>query len=349
MNKFTFVFILLLLFLVSCTDDALVEETKGIQENKEGPKGPPPGELVKSSGPYVVDWSVSDFQPPVGASENANDVTKGEENPGGMRLLIATSDDALSWVKKNEAFIDQAGAPSALYVDQTIFLYYMTFEEGHEDEIVLAASKDEGKTWIYKRVYINITGRAADPTVVLTDDGTFRMYITTQLANEEYRSIRSAISTDGINFYMEDGIRVETVFGDSYPVASSIIHIDGVWHLHTLSRLGSSDHGSENAHLTSEDGLTFTEQDPIDLGFLFANGLASTEGYFYYGMQKSADSDTMMSIYVATTEDGYTYDNKGIILDVEESDLETYLLKEPAVVQLSDGTYIMFYNSVIPT
>ncbi len=344
-----FLFMILLLLLVSCTEKVTDQENSGLQEGKEESNSSPSEDLDQSAGPYVVDWTMNDFEPPVGASENANDVTKGHENPGGMRLLIATSNDALTWTKKNEAFIDQAGAPSALYVNQTLFLYYMTFQEGHEDDIVLATSKDQGKTWVYKWVYINMTGRAADPTVVFTEDGEFRMYITTQLAHEEQRSIRSAISVDGINFYMEEGIRVEKVFGDSYPVASSILLIDGVWHLHTLSRIGASDHSSENAHLISQDGLTFTEQDSIDLGFLFANGLASSEGYFYYGMQKSADSDSMMSIYVATTQDGYTYDNKGIILDVEEGDLETYLLKEPTVVELNDGSYMMFYNSVIPS
>ena len=57
---------------------------------------------------------------------------------------------------------------------------------------------------------------------------------------------------------------------------------------------------------------------------------------------------TTFSIYMATTEDGYTYDNQGVVLSVEENDLESYMVKEATVIQRNDGSYMMFYITVIP-
>lgn len=353
-----------LFILASCSTENVAVE--------DGPKGPPPEGVIdyseqsstseteqntpqpstsensQAAGPYSVDLTTSDFESPVGVSEDANDAREGEENPGGVRLLIATSEDAFTWSKTNERFIDQASAPSAVLVDETIFLYHMTFAQGYENTIVAAVSQDQGKTWVHKFIHIDIpTGaHVADPTVVRTDDETLRMYLTTQFEGETNRVIRSALSEDGINFYLEEGIRVEEVFGGSYPVASSVLHIGDVWHLYTLGQREYSQSG--NSHLVSDDGITFTEKDPLDVQFLFSNGLASSEGYFYYGMKMSGTAPGMFSIYVATTEDGYTYDNSEVVLSVEENDLETYMVKEAAVIQLLDGSYMMFYNTVIP-
>src|SRR3989338_3837752 len=209
--------IIFLFLLVSCSNDSNTED---------GPKGPPPegfvdrseqlveteqnavqsdSQNVQAAGPYEVDLSTSNFEPPVGASEAATNAADGEENPGAVRLLIATSEDGFTWSKTNERFIDQVGAPSAVVVDGTIFIYYMTFAEDYRNKIVAAVSQDQGKTWVHKLIHIDISdGHAADPTVVITDDGSLRMYLTTDLEGDSHRVIRSALSEYGINFYLEE-------------------------------------------------------------------------------------------------------------------------------------------------
>ena len=348
--------IISLSLLVSCSNDSNIEDE---------PKGPSlegfvdrseqlveteqntiqsDSQNVQAAGPYDVDLSTSNFEPPVGASEAATNAADGGENPGAVRLLIATSEDGFTWSKTNERFIDQTGAPSAVVVDGTIFLYYMTFAEDYRNKIVAAVSQDEGKTWVHKLIHIDISdGHAADPTVVITDDGSLRMYLTTELAGDNHRVIRSALSEDGINFYLEGGIRIEEVLGGSYPVASSVLRIGDVWHLYTLGSFGS-----KNSHFVSDDGLTFIEEDPLAVNFLFSNGLASSDGYFYYGMKNTGTGKGTFSIYMATTEDGYTYDDQGVVLSVEENDLESYMVKEATVIQRNDGSYMMFYITVIP-
>jgi hypothetical protein len=335
------------LLLAGCGSDG----SGGTNSANDNTNGPTPDQLgsasynVQAGGPYDLDFTVSDFELSEGEASDGTDVLEGWETPGETRMLIATSDDGLEWERTGEVFIDQVGAPDAIVFDDKIFIYYMSHADGLEDVIVAAVSENDGETWVHKLVHIDIPdGKAADPAVAVLDDGTLRMYMMSHFVGDGQGMTRSAVSEDGINFYLDDGVRVEEVGNGQLPIAPAVILIDDVWHMYTLT--GST---SVTSHLTSDDGLVFEEQDPLDVNFIFATPLQFDDVRRFYGNVAVVGEGQSFALASVDTEDGYTFDDPVILLEFDEgTGLEMHFLKEATVVELSDGSYMMFYLSAFP-
>jgi predicted GH43/DUF377 family glycosyl hydrolase len=80
---------------------------------------------------------------------------------------------------------------------------------------------------------------------------------------------------------------------------------------------------------------------------MFANGIEVSGGYRFYCFDvESPPSHRIWSIF---STDGETWEVEGKILDVDvATGFESVFVRDPAVLQIPDGTYVMFYTTRIP-
>ena len=276
------------------------------------------------------------------------------EGPWSNRLMIAYSDDGLTWTRANRAVADQGDVPDAIVDDQgTLRVYYVTWCPADvHNQTVVALSADNGMSWSYRRVTIN--GRPAgrpspvDPDIVRTADGRWRLYFTSaEPGRDSSAHTYSAISDDGFTFQVESGARL--LVPGKQVLDPSAIRIGTVWHLFAG---GNPETPGENWHATSSDGLNYQQEDNFSAGgIIMANGLAVEGGYRFYGFKRTAQTPTgTLSIYSVFTADGVTWTvEPGTRLTGDlSSGLENGTVKDPAVAQLANGRYIMIYATVIP-
>jgi hypothetical protein len=299
----------------------------------------------------AIIYQTSDFAPDTGWDPGARPLDESEEDPGALRLLIATSTDGISWTPTGEAFIDQVGAPEVVKdTDGRLFVYYMSGTDGLEDVWVAAVSEDDGETWVHKHVTVNgvpTGGRIADTTTHILSDGTFRSYFQSEFPGDGRNKIRSALSCDGLNFTIEDGIRVDGINNSGMAVAPSILVIGDEVHMYAIDpQVGSE--GNKNAHFVSSDGLDFTEQARPEVDMILANAAWVNGEATYYGFHVAPGDDAFhSSLYFSKTTDGMTFDEEQLFMAVDtgSDSLDYFMLKEPAVIQRSDGDYMLFYLS----
>ena len=197
------------------------------------------------------------------------------EGPSHHQVLLAKSADGSTWQTDNRVIIDQASVPEGLRMSDGRLLIYAVDGSGLGGPgLVYAESKDEGKTWTCGK--INLQG--ADPDVVVLPDGRLRLYFIefpfgpnppipgSSQANQPNR-VRSAISSDGKTFAVEDGVRLE---GIQY-TDPDVIRIGNEWLMYVST-------GMTAWAAQSSDGLAFkligkvNETGAVSGSFVFPNG-----------------------------------------------------------------------------
>lgn len=262
-------------------------------------------------------------------------------DPKENRLLIATSGDGLAWTRQNQVFYDSADVPDAVFVPGSrVYLYFQNFQEPYANRIYVGFSSDGLTDWIFGPTVISGTeywpGRPCDPDVIVRGD-TFRLYFTGDPYGDMKPETYSAISFDGMNFFLEPGVRFEA---PGFPVMDPSL----LWAGDTLRYFAGGAPPGENFRAHSSDGMNFT-QDPnffMD-SLLMANGLAVPGGYRFYGFKLPGGIESLFSSNGAnwSLESGYRLE-----LDTTAG-LESGYVKDPAVVKTSSG-YIMYYVTRIP-
>ncbi len=290
----------------------------------------------------------NEFTPCTGYGEPMAETEQGKLGPWASRLMIAFSEDGLQFEAADQILSDQADVPDAIVMpDGQVGVYYVTLcPEEVRNQIVVAVTRD-GVEWVYKRVEVTgmqeIQPIAVDPTVEYTPAGRMRLYFTSAPASPDSDpQSYSAISDDGYTFEMEAGSRFTVE--DAHVLDPTVLLIGDTWHYYAGGLPGT------NYHATSPDGLEFTRQDNTKVAdFLFANGIAVEGGYRYYGFIQQPGTG-IASIYSVFTADGQTWQlEDGVRLELNESSaLEAVGVKDPAVIQLPDGRYLMIYSTVIP-
>lgn len=250
--------------------------------------------------------------------------------PWKHRIKSASSPDGLRWTRNNGIIADQASVPDAI-VDKegNVRVYYVDWKN---QGVTAAIQQNDG--WEYYRVKLQPAGffEGADPDVVMVD-GTYRIYYTKfESPGSQMASIGMASSADGIEFEnpqivypREEGVTDPDVFRTA-----------GEWVMY-LS------HGPQNVLTTSADGLEFEKEGEDPLAGSVSNTIAVPGGYRMY--YHKSDTRGGASVYSRFSEDGQNWEEEGLRLSPtnEEGSVES-----PAVVQLPDGSYRMFYHSFIP-
>lgn len=265
--------------------------------------------------------------------------------PWANRLMLAFSEDGLTWERSNQILSDQADVPDAIVTDDgEIRIYYITWcPEELKNRIAVASSRD-AVTWEFRPITLTranneTLGMPADPTIERTDDGSYRLYFTSQIPPATRGNSHVAISEDGYNFTYE-GLVFSVEEQNTLDV--NVLKIGEMWHYFAGGIPG------RNWHAVSEDGLTFTQvEDFVQDDIIMSNGLKLDNGYRYYGFKQVPGNAHIVSFF---TEDGQTWQlEDGIRLEMDAAGgFEAEGVKDPAVVQLPDGRWLMVYVTTQP-
>jgi len=262
-------------------------------------------------------------------------------DPKENRLLIAISEDGLSWTRLNEAFYDSADVPDAVFVPgKRVYLYFQNFNQPDMNRIYVGVSSDGLTGWIFGSTVISGTeywpGQPCDPDIIVRGD-TFRLYFTGDPYGDGQPETYSATSFDGMNFFIDSGVRFQVP-------GSPVMDPSLLWTGSTCRYFAGGAPPGENFSAHSTNGIDFT-QDPnffMD-SLMMANGLSVPGGYRFYGFKQQGG---IKSIFSADGVNWSLDPGYRLVLDTTNG-LESEFVKDPAVVRLSSG-YIMYYVTKIP-
>lgn len=231
----------------------------------------------------------------------------------------------------------RAGVPTiARMKDGRLIAAHQYFPEGNQadfDKVAVYFSSDEGESWTVEKV-IEIKGLPEgmrfpfDPTLVPLPDGRVRLYFTGNYLRPKngpgQPAIHSAVSTDGVTYVYEEGVRF-AVEGRPVIDCAVVLH-RGVFHLFApdngttldprqAANLGESDRPKPGVgyHATSEDGLRFTRRDDVKVdGRRSWLGAAVSEGdaIRFYGTGQGLRAPGQSSpggIWTASSQDGLAW------------------------------------------
>ena len=133
--------------------------------------------------------------------------------------------------------------------------------------------------------------------------------------------IYSAVSTDGLNFTQEDGVRFEN--DDIFD--PDVIKVGDTWRLYV-----GSPKGQQVISAISTDGLNFTEEGVAYTGSSVPNVIYENGTYYLY----------TAGIQIATSTDGITYTKTKNSFRSSGS-----VTADPGVVKISDKKYLMIYKT----
>jgi hypothetical protein len=296
-----------------------------------------------------VDLGENDFTPPT-------EVERGKANAGPFeqRLLSARSSDGIHWTRDNTIISEQGNACDMLIRDDgSIYLYYVAGNVLGESEVIAAAvSEDDGASWTFKKVTVSgVTGNhppLGDPDIAMLEDGTYRLYFTSQLNDDKGPGIYYAEGTDGLNFDYQ-GLAFTYNEDDHVSWDSSAFYVDGHWAMLTFDNFGS-----KMIHASSDDGgesYTFVKVEDVTHNgepYFLSNPFTLPDGSVRFWAFQLGSGKSVISF---VTEDGLTWEDEGIeYLTYEDgaNELEGYYIKDPVVVQLEDGSYFMVYVTRAP-
>lgn len=181
---------------------------------------------------------------------------------------------------------ERAGVPTVARLNDgrllAAFQHFPADDQRNFDRVAASFSSDEGKTWT-KPQPIVVDGmeeglaRPFDPTLVPLPDGRVRLYFTSNRSRDFRLStpqIYSAISSDGVRYTFEPGVRFG-VEGRIVIDCAVVLH-QGMFHLYSPDngavhefQNNQDNHEPPRAgtgyHATSTDGLNFTRVDDVTL------------------------------------------------------------------------------------
>ncbi|MBK8039542.1 MAG: exo-alpha-sialidase [Verrucomicrobiaceae bacterium] len=244
---------------------------------------------------------------------------------------------------------ERAGVPTAARMADgrllAAFQHFPKDDERNFDRVAVSFSSDEGKTWS-KAQPIVVEGmeeglmRPFDPTLVPLPDGRVRVYFTSNRARDFRQStpeIYSAISSDGVNYTFEPGVRFG-IEGRVVIDCAVVLH-QGVFHLYSPDNGTAEDFHNSNArhepppggtgyHATSTDGLAFTRVDDVKLDDQDVRWLGSAQS----NGQTITFFATGRGIFTSTSRDGTSW-QPAARLAVPGAD--------PGAVALKDGGWLV--------
>jgi hypothetical protein len=225
------------------------------------------------------------------------------EGPWNHDLQVAYSGDGLSF-GEGSLFVERAGVPCVIGDGAgrlvAVFQWFPFDDAEAFDQVAVAFSHDDGATWS-KPEKVTVDGlpgnlmRPFDPTIVLIEDGRYRLYFTSnERAGGERPAIYSAVSGDGRAYTFEPGARFAPAAGT---VDASVVRFGGAWHLYSHTMEANSGRGF---HATSRDGLAFEELPMVDVGDgrqWIGNAVVQGGTLRYYGSGRDG-------VWSATSADG---------------------------------------------
>ena len=295
--------------------------------------------------PTPTPYYQNDFTPPSGKADKP---WPGDYGPWNTRLMMATSVDGLTWTRTNKVIADQADVPDIIMKDGKLMVYFVTYAKEVRNKIAVAISQDYGATWLFKKTTIPIPATwasAVDPKVVILDDGSLRLYFTSDPNDGGKQRTYSATSVDGINFKFDTGTRL--LVEKQSVLDPTVLKIGDKWHL-----FAGGAGNNANYHAVSSDGIDFTREADLKLteNLMMSNGVALKSGYRFYVFENNPVTDTfspsIKSIFSSDGKEWTTEAGQRLKLDTTGG-FESAFVKDCGILQLPDKSYLMVYVTVI--
>jgi hypothetical protein len=246
------------------------------------------------------------------------------------------------------AVFERAGVPTlAQLKDGRLLAAHQHFPENDDanfDKVAVRFSSDQGRTWSPPEV-IRLDGLPEgmrfpfDPTLVPLPDGRVRLYFTSvrgRRIEEQPPAIYSAISSNGVHYAVEPGIRFG-IEGRIVIDCAVVLHKE-TFHLYAPDNGAAGRRPDEEDrrrtgvayHATSRDGLKFTRQQDVNLDRFRWLGNAQSDGRLvaFYGTGDGPGEN-----WIATSEDG----RKWKIAETRSRSVGA----DPGAVKLADGSLIV--------
>ena len=253
-------------------------------------------------------------------------------NPNGPyyhEIYFAISKNGLLWEKQNKLLFDHASVPGAVIRDGIIYVYFVDMG-GDAPQLSVGISKDLGQTYEKKKVEISgiESAGAVDPHPEVLENGQIRLfyfYSTVQNMDpakaQDKHKFYSATSKDGIEFK-----NPQLVYEDYEITDPDVFRTADDWRMFVSK-------GKKMDLLISGDGLSFQKKADFDWNKGSVSDTFNFNGTFrtFYcgeGIQSAAGGDAGR----LTSEEGARVSEEGKIVC------------DPTVIQLPDGSYLMFYK-----
>ena len=291
------------------------------------------------------------------------------------------SDPGLTWVKDPAASIgpdtpldsQSILTPNVVQLSQGGFrMYYTGLGPGRAVEAssgyILSAVSSDGLNWQKESgVRLDVhepdaTHRVLCPDVIPLPDGRWRMYFEAK-GNDGPTLVLSAISTDGLMWEREAGVRVadaEWSFGSprcvyvEAPEAPSKLRYRLYFHHYSYPMQSGLDAQNHIISAISDDGLNFE----IEPGVRIAQESEARESYAVYTPEviRLADGsyriyysgwsdDIRGGIFSASSRDGLNWmKDAGPLLDLDRP-LDRWMVSEPCVINLDDDRCRLYYEA----
>jgi hypothetical protein len=254
------------------------------------------------------------------------------QGPYHDKISYATSTDLLKWTDSGKVIMEHASVPDIMLKDGMLYMYFVDVTtDGKPEQIGLMKSSDNGKTWT-EREFVSIKGKnvakiiPVDPDPVLLADGRIRLYYydisgRPTVESKTKNKIYSAVSSDGVNFTQEEGVRFE----DVSIFDPDVIKVGDTWRLYVGSPAGQT-----VISAISSDGLNFIKEGVAYEGSAVPNAIFENNTYYLY----------TAGIQIATSTDGKTYAKSS-----SNFKSTTGTTADPGVVKLGDKSYLMVYKT----
>ncbi len=271
------------------------------------------------------------FRPPGEHGELGPGGQNGGHNPFTDQTYYATSADGLTW---NDGILlaDKASVPDVMRTsDGMLWAYWVDFTHmtgPNMERIGIAHSMDNGANW-ERLGNANFTGLGdivpVDPDAFELPDGRIRLYFYDITVRQLEHPIYSAISVDGINFTLEEGVRL--MMDEIYD--PDVIQLpDGSYRMYV--------NAMDILSASSSDGLAFTP----DEGVRVSNGAVPGSIVMPDGSIRMYNCAGGISAYESQDGLNFTLLQQGVIRDTSG---EGQILCDPSVTAI-EGGYLIVYK-----
>ena len=258
----------------------------------------------------------------------------GGDGPGNHRVLLATSQDGLSWTIGSQVLAERASVPELVAgADGRPVVLFVDASGESRPGALGAMVQDATGSWVRKPTNL----RGADPNVVRLRDHTYRAY-----SKKRDGSIQVFSSANGLDWeWVEEAFRDERY---RHATDSDVFETPDGWVM--LISLGPS-----LLRCTSSDGLRFTTDGTIlELGGSVSDTVTVPGGWrTFFHINANPQTGGKMLIRSAFTADGHSWRvEEGDRVRVPDDGPARLGVADPAPLELPDGTWLMAVKSFIP-
>jgi hypothetical protein len=259
---------------------------------------------------------------------------------------VKTSSKLLSWTKEDGVRIDSGVSSCTIIKDNEYWMYYT------EKGIELAKSSD-GLQFVKFGTVLDVkdvsdVDMVTNPAVFKTKDGKYRLIFEGSKradGGQKDRRLYSAISTDGLTWMVEEGVRFQDI-GDGKPgeIFTSVPDIirldDGKLRMYYTR-------GATSAIAISEDeGMTWTKEKNLDMKRIVIDPDVirlddGTYKLFFTSFDSEFGKGEQYMMSASSTDSiNFVLDEGKCIRPISGYDM----IVDPDIIKLPDGKYRMYYG-----